>query len=302
MILKKLDIQFTVEVKDSSVEKKVFSKGWREHSGRMGSGLARDILDRFSKPEDSIYDPMAGIFTTALVVGPEQKFVGVELSQRWSELAEKALANRTNVRVIQGDAREVASSVLGNVDLMFLSPTFPGAHSPGKAERQVELIDTLKSYPGTDYGDDPANMGNHTKEEEWIPFLSDILRPGFDAMVPGGLALVHIKNHVRSNEEVRCDLWVKKALESVGFEVEGYCTIQLKYTSWLQVRHLYPLRKIKEWDGWVAHMDCTHSKTYNPKRTAVKPNSGICKACGPIPDRVKVEEERLVVARKPASL
>lgn len=287
---------FTPVKKKSSKEiKEFFGAEALKHPGRMSLSFAQEVFKFY--PCSSPLDCMAGIGTTGLAALKQgiRNFVGVELDPRWVEVGNAGLAHR-GMALIQGNSATFKHDRA--FDLILTSPPFPNAHSPGKGDDQVTLIADLSNYAGTEYSDDIADLGRYRHQTKWMEVLSGILSNSCQYLQVEGHVLIHIKNYVKDNKEIRVDRWVAQVLEQLGLQVLGYHPIPLAYQSWFTKRHMYPLHSILKTDGWEATLACGHTKTYNPKRTRKIPKSSICVECGEIPGRVVINEERLVVARK----
>lgn len=286
----------TIEKKSGKAEKLFFGKEALKHPGRMDLGLAKEVI-RVYNPS-SVVDCMAGIGTTGLACSQfsDVAFLGIELNSTWMNIGAQAFerAYLSHIQMVQGDSSVFPIDKF--FDLLFFSPPFPNAHSPGKGEDQQELTASLSNWAGTEYTDHPKDLGKYRQREQWMNLLKGIIYNSTRKL--HGHVIVHIKNFVRDNQEVRVDLWVAQVLESLGLEVLGYHPVPLGYMSWYTKRHLYPQRKVVDSEGWTVSLECGHAKDYNPKRTKKLPKSAICVDCGQIPGRVYIDEERLVVARK----
>src|SRR5690348_15421313 len=80
------------------------------HHGKMLPELGRRAIECYSEPGDLVVDPMCGIGTTlAEAVRLDRDAIGVELEQRWANLARANLAHARSegapgrARVLKGD-------------------------------------------------------------------------------------------------------------------------------------------------------------------------------------------------------
>ena len=127
--------------KDLDRKKLGYSEKSLRHPAKMHIRLAQWILEKFTKPGETICDPMAGIGTTGieamrlgrncLMVEYEQKFVDwTEESIRNLEKQE-FIGKRGKVRVLRGDARELTRILPEHVDEIVFSPPFSQANKGG---------------------------------------------------------------------------------------------------------------------------------------------------------------------------
>lgn len=138
------------------------------HPGKMLPALARRIVDEYSKTGDLVDDPMCGIGAT-LVEGVEvgRRCLGVEVEERWAELARANVAHvlgpeqaaRCEVRV--GDSRhlpDLLHDVAGRVDLVATSP--PYACDVGQIDKAAWLAGrSLCAKDTLNYSKQRANPG-----------------------------------------------------------------------------------------------------------------------------------------------
>ena len=96
--------------------------------------LASRIVEAYSAPGDLVVDPMCGTGTTLIAAaGVGRQAVGMEIEERWAEVARSNLAHalgakaQSKVRIEVGDCRE-ASSLLGDLagKVDWASPAKPG--------------------------------------------------------------------------------------------------------------------------------------------------------------------------------
>jgi tRNA G10 N-methylase Trm11 len=176
------------------------------HPGKMLPELARRLVTEYCPPGGLVVDPMCGIGTTlveAATVG--RRAVGVELEQRWAELARANLdhalprdqAALTEVRV--GDARrlpELLADLLGRVDLLVTSPPYACEagmiDKPGwRSGQPLCPKDTLN------YSRDPANLGR-ARGPSWRVAIAEVLAGCTHLLRPGGLLVTVTKNTRRA--------------------------------------------------------------------------------------------------------
>jgi tRNA G10 N-methylase Trm11 len=96
---------------------------------RFPARLVEHFLEEFSQPGDRVLDPFAGYGTTLRVAEVLGRIpYGVELSSAKVEYARNRLAQPANL--IQGDARQLASLGLPNVQFAITSPPYMSRNDP----------------------------------------------------------------------------------------------------------------------------------------------------------------------------
>jgi DNA modification methylase len=120
------------------------------HPAKMNVALARKILKEFTKPGDTVLDPMAGCGTTlveAMLLGRDA--VGVDIEKKFCDLMKKNIrkVKRTNKKsrfplklgkaiVIHADARKLSKVLIGKTDVVVTNPPFGKAQSGGEIAKE----------------------------------------------------------------------------------------------------------------------------------------------------------------------
>jgi len=131
----------TSEVKfrrDTSFRKAVFSPDSFAHPAKMDAQLLLWIVDHYTKPGDTIADPMAGMGTTMLACTVGRNVILNELEDKFVKMQE-ASWNKVSMmpqlghdmgdcQIIQGDARQLKSVL---IDHAIFSPPYDEAQSGG---------------------------------------------------------------------------------------------------------------------------------------------------------------------------
>lgn len=196
-----------------------------KHPGKMVPSLARQIIEEFSKPGELVLDPMAGIGTT-VVEGAliDRQCVGVELEERWTDLARRNLdhmldeTQRDLAFVTQGDARDLASalgSLHGQVDLIATSP--PYSCEVGTVDSDSSSGHIHRERSSLNYSVDRRNLG-HARGGKYVNEMTAVYRSCFDALRPGGLMVTVTKNMHQRERLLDVARATVDAAEAVGFE------------------------------------------------------------------------------------
>ncbi|MCD0444750.1 hypothetical protein LO763_14100 [Glycomyces sp. A-F 0318] len=115
------------------------------HPAKMWPQIAATAIARYSKPGDTVLDPMCGVGTSLIeAIAQGRNAFGVDLEPEWVEMArtnaEAAMAAHPGVRgeVVQGDAANLVSlladtGLRGKVALVLTSPPY-GAVTHGQPD------------------------------------------------------------------------------------------------------------------------------------------------------------------------
>ncbi|GAF97374.1 unnamed protein product, partial [marine sediment metagenome] len=138
------------------------------HPAKMYTPLAQRIIQDYSKPGDTILDPMGGIGTTAIEASRlgrngiineyEKRFVNE--AKKNMILLERSGQKIGDVKIIYGDARNI--KINKKVDLVITSPPFADILAGGKNDN----IDEYKhGSAGKYYSTDKTNIGTMKGDE-----------------------------------------------------------------------------------------------------------------------------------------
>jgi len=176
-------------------------KGVLVHPAKFPEAMAEEFIRFFTKKGQIVLDPMAGTgsaLIAALAAG--RKAIGIELSQKYADIAVKRLEKFKKERKIaqemsrfyQADAAEIDKLELPKVDYIITSPPYwdmlhaKGAKTQKKRRRDNSLDVT--------YSDNPNDLGNITDYDEFLEKLVDIYRKMSRLLKPERYMTVIVKN------------------------------------------------------------------------------------------------------------
>jgi DNA modification methylase len=158
-------------------------KGVLMHPAKFPETLAQEFIEFFTKRGQTVLDPMAGTGSTlvaALRAG--RNSYGIELNPKYAGIAEQIVQEERTAlgeaiqgltsKLITGDAKQVASYELPDIDYLLTSPPYwDMLHARGagnqKKRRSSATLDVF-------YSDDPNDVGNLHDYEEFLSALVGI--------------------------------------------------------------------------------------------------------------------------------
>jgi DNA modification methylase len=158
-------------------------KGVLVHPAKFPETLAQEFIEFFTKPGETVLDPMAGTgsaLVAALRAG--RNSCGIELNPKYAEIArlvieeERAVLGKTveglTSKVITGDAAHVHEIGLPTIDYVLTSPPYwDMLHAKGAGtQKQRRTSPELDVF----YSDDPNDLGNVHDYEEFLARLVSI--------------------------------------------------------------------------------------------------------------------------------
>lgn len=153
------------------------------HPAKFPETMAQDFIEFFTKPGQTVLDPMSGTGSTliaALRCGRHS--IGIEINPKYAEIAhqlieeERNALNQTALGLIAevhiGDATSITQYNLPVIDYVLTSPPYwDMLHAKG-ANTQKKRRNT--SYLDVFYSDDPKDLGNIHDYDDFLERLINI--------------------------------------------------------------------------------------------------------------------------------
>lgn len=219
------------------------------HPAKMFPAIAAHAINAYSRPGDTVVDPMCGIGTTlveALTLG--RHAIGVDCEAQWVAVAagnlhltRQALDNdAVPGTVIRGDATRLTTllpeDVVGSVDLIVTSPPYGsgthglldrGAHTGGK------VVKTMHRY--SNHSRCHRAQLAHRNLAGLTDGLAEVFAACHAVLKPDGIMAVAARPWTQDGYLVDFPSIVTRAAVAAGFETRERCTALL--ASW-NGRHL----------------------------------------------------------------
>ncbi|MBO3681670.1 TRM11 family methyltransferase [Streptomyces sp. NEAU-YJ-81] len=173
--------------------------GSNAHPAKMLPAIAAHAIRTYTKPGETVLDPMCGIGTTLVeAIHLGRHALGVEYESRWAQLAHANLTHTTRHtehgtgQVVCGDARQLTHLVdtryHSNIALVVTSPPYgPSVHGQVRSSRETgERGVVKKDYR---YSRDPHNLA-HVSTDQLLDAFTQILTQCHSMLRPGGTAVI----------------------------------------------------------------------------------------------------------------
>ncbi|MCK5052909.1 MAG: hypothetical protein KAR65_01445 [Anaerolineales bacterium] len=153
------------------------------HPAKFPETLAQEFIEFFTKRDQMVFDPMVGTGSTLLAcLRSGRNGIGLELNPAYAEIARELIdeererlgptASDLHVEVITGDAADLQSFNLPQIDYVLTSPPYWDMLHARGAETQRRRRDS--SELDVTYSDDPADLGNIADYDEFLDRLVQI--------------------------------------------------------------------------------------------------------------------------------
>lgn len=227
---------------------KYFARESNEHQAKMELRTYQYCVSKYTKPGDTILDPMSGTGTVHFANYMGRNTVGIELVPRFVELQKANLeylmkvfqndfigfysnefnswdfkcgqdcTNMGTPTILEGDARRHLP-LSSPVDAIIFSPPYGNlwAKSSGKTAKVTEEKGWVKGYD-----DNPNNVGNLNNYAQYLIAMKIIYGKCFESLKSGGILVTIVKDYVEKSQRKLCSKDnLNKCLE-VGFSFEDW--------------------------------------------------------------------------------
>lgn len=173
------------------------------HPAKFPETLAQEFIEFFTKSGQVVFDPMVGTGSTLLAcLRSGRSGFGLELNPAYAEIARELIdderellgpsASELHVEVINGDAADLQSFNLPQIDYVLTSPPYWDILHARGAETQRQRRDS--SELDVTYSDDPADLGNIADYDEFLDRLVQIYTDLKSYLRPRSYLTVILKN------------------------------------------------------------------------------------------------------------
>jgi len=209
------------------------------HPAKFPETMVSGFIEYFTKRGEIVLDPFLGTGST-LVAASEtgRKGIGIELTEKWVEIARTRVGEDSNQQVFHGDASAIekiwAKEKLPPVDFVITSP--PYWDMLGKSRGGVKSAQKKRKEKGLSeiYSDDERDLGNISQYEAFIESIGKIT-DNISKILKEGKYLVIVVQNVRIKGEVKPLAWDLTARVSQSFKFQGekiWCQDNKKLGIW----------------------------------------------------------------------
>ncbi|MEB8171640.1 hypothetical protein NGH30_07300 [Macrococcus caseolyticus] len=206
----------------------------RQHPAPFSYQDIQRLIEMFTKKGDVVLDPFSGVGSTLKAAAlTDRKGIGIELSEKWSDLSKKRLDIEVGEgvsslhQIITGDSRyELLLLEENSVDFIVTSPPY-WAILNKKADHKVKNERVINNL-ATNYSEDDNDLGNIDNYQDFLTILcNDILIQSAKILKPEKyMAIVvsdfrHKKDFISFHSDLIQKLNSTKVSESYKLSLQG---------------------------------------------------------------------------------
>lgn len=233
---------------DLSLRYRYFTKASLAHPAKLHLGLIAYLVERYTRPGQTIADPMAGIGSTAYAALLQRNVILREIEPRWLALAHENAAQiireagmfAGTIDMGQADAREPWGF---QADHVLFSPPYACRASSNQTSQHyvshkmyklaksegVSYTDRWHRFANSPtggsagamtffYGGHPAQLGHLRGDSYWAEMMRVYVWAKV-ALRPHGKMILVIKDHIRNRERVHVADETAARLQGIGFSL-----------------------------------------------------------------------------------
>lgn len=216
---------FTKTVLRTSYPSELGHKLRRQHYANKPPSLMQEIIEFFTKREQIVLDPFAGVGGTMLGASLcDRNALGVELEQQWLDIyLEVCRRERIEPQeVICGDSLEVLPSLVQEGRLFDAIITDP-PYSPALEKTMCDDKYGWKNRksPFESFSSSPKDFRNSETFEEFYDRMEKVGYWFFQLLKPNHYAVVMIRDSYQNSEFIPASFHVAERFGKVGFRFKG---------------------------------------------------------------------------------
>lgn len=199
----------------------------KAHGANKPPELMRQLIEFFTKPEEKVLDPFAGVGGTligASICQPPRYCEGIEINRRWIEIYHQVLKEcpeLTPYPMHLGDCRQVMK------DMPAESFHFIATDPPYNLQLERTMCDGR--YPGfanrhTDYhmvSDEPGDLANLDSYQEYLEAMGQVLAECLRVLIPGRYLAIIVRNAYQNGEYIFTHADIARRAKQEGFIPKG---------------------------------------------------------------------------------
>jgi len=239
----------TLDYQRDTERKKYFVAECKEHDAKLELRTFKWLVEKYSKPGDTILDPMSGIGTVHFAATMGRHTIAVEIAPRFVEIQhmnirrlEETLGLTGRTMVLEMDCRRALPLPVGTVDLVIFSPPYSSVEKHGQTHGFREESGELMNVGTLGYSDQQANIGNLTVYPLYLEAMRHVYIACNRSLVLSQRLISVTKDMVKGGERVYIGKDNIRICMEAGFQLEDW---HLRRTP-RGIRQIVPQRRRQE--------------------------------------------------------
>lgn len=172
----------------------------KEHSANKPPQICKEFIEFFTKSENTVLDPFAGVGGTLLGASlANRNGIGIEISEKWIDLYHEVCESEEidTQKMIQGDSRQSLKELkedMGeeSVDFILTDPPYYQTDTEGTSSDDNDVIDG--------FSNSELDVGQLTDKNEFYEAIAEIMDDASQLLKEDKYAVVFMKNRYIDGE------------------------------------------------------------------------------------------------------
>jgi modification methylase len=213
---------------------KYFVRESNQHQAKMELRTFKRLVEMFTKPGDTILDPMSGVGTVHFANFMGRNSIAVEIVPGFVELQHLNIKKMREVfrhgdfyenfdnfgwdytidfpeheyrgkpgtpTILEGDNRRHLP-LKNDIDAVIFSPPYGSLWAFSTSNRDNKVAKEKNYVVG--YDDNPQNIGNMKNYREYLTAMKIVYRKCLESLKPGGILVTVVKDYIQAGKRVPC--------------------------------------------------------------------------------------------------
>jgi len=171
----------------------------KEHGACFPISLAKQQIEIYTQKDELVFDPFLGVGTTSEAAEKlGRKSIGIELTDRFVQLAKKDIEDHDRHQIIHDDVRNMCSHIESDsIDFQLTSPPYGNLLETvdGEFARKWKEHSTINPVKNPDqYSEDERDMGN-LPYDIFLEEIRTVFEDSFKVLKDGAYAVWVVKDY-----------------------------------------------------------------------------------------------------------
>jgi modification methylase len=241
------------------------------HPAKLHLGLLSFLIDHYTRPGETIADPMAGIGSLLYAATMQRNVIAYEIEPRWLEIAHQNAAH-----ILHAGGLFVGEMTVGQhdarlpweyqADHIIFSPPYGNEASSSPVNKRAlkyrsldgkrwkSLLSSEETQVGSwgsvlfHYGTHPAQVG-HFRNKRYYEAMTDIYHNAYEALRVHGYCILILRDHIADGQRVETTQETIRICQGLGFMlVDHHQRPLINLSLWQRRRREQGLPVIEEED------------------------------------------------------
>jgi modification methylase len=209
---------------------KYFHRESREHGAKLELRTFKWLVEKYTKPGDTILDPMSGIGTSLYACTMGRKVINIEINPQFvaiQRLNAETLSETTGGKIEEGKDFQIlemdnrrALPLHPEIQAVIFSPPYGLVMKKTKAKDENKLYEEKGFFMS--YSEDAGNIGNISNYPLYLSAMKEVYYLCLQSLEPGGIMASVTKDYNQNFQRVYVSKDNARVAVEAGFVMEDW--------------------------------------------------------------------------------